>query len=401
MPDRKHFRIAVLGNALSPHIQTRAKGLADLGHEIVLFSADHAEVPGVAVRKICPALTLPLCGWTILFSYIEAIRELDPDVIHVHYAMGFHSWATLFLPEYPTVISLMGKDILFKEQGNPSWGARRLTLEAIKQANHLTSKSEHINRALELYLPGSLQKTEIIRWGIDPTLFRPVKTSGLRKQHDLDAEDVILLCPRGIAPIYNTDILLKAFARICHENPHARLLLFDFIQEPDYRQQMEALIDDLGIRNHIRFIGSVPLEEMPGYYGIADIVLSIPSSDGMPQSLFEALACEKPMILSDLPMYREIVTHNREVLMVDHKPEAVAEAGLKLIREPSLRQSMGKMGRQTIIDVASFPKEADRAEAILQGAADSYTQKRTNNPAKAIVLLILHYVEAILAGRER
>lgn len=400
-PHKVKLRICVLGNAWSPHIQNRTRVLADLGHIVTLLSADTADIPGVEVRRITPKLGLRFCGWSILFSYLDAIRQFAPDVIHVHYASGFHAWSTLLLPEYPAMVSLMGRDILFEEQGNPTAASRRLTLDTLERAATITSKSEHMTNYLGKVAPGVLEKTKLVRWGIDPSLFRPSDGHDLRNELGIDPDAPVILCPRGFAPIYNIDVVLRAFARVRELKPVARLLLFEFGQDPEYRQYMDSIIEEKGLQEAVVIIGDVPHADMALYYNLADVVVSIPSSDGMPQSLFEALACEAAVIISDLPHYREIVRHGREVHATPIAEEAVADAMLFLLDDPATRTRLGQNGREMVIKNANFERDAKRAEALLATAATGRKPRRPYAFPRLAGLLFLHYAEAVLTGKER
>ena len=401
MSEQEQLNICVLGNAWSPHIQNRTRSLAEMGHEVTLLSADSAEIAGVPVTKITPAWSLPLCGWTILFTYLKEIRRINPDVIHIHYASGFHAWATLLLPEYPMVVSLMGRDILFEEQGNPSKGSIGLTLDVLEAAFCVTSKSAHINDYMEKVAPKILDKTEIIRWGIDPSEFYAMDSRSLRTELGVAPDVPILLCPRGFGPVYNIEIILQSLNIIRRKHHAAKLLLFEFRQDHGYRKHLDKVIIELGLGESIVIVGDVPHREMPRYYGLADVVISIPSSDGMPQSLFEALACESALIISNLPHYEEIVKNEREVLTTSIDAESVAAATSKLLEDESLRRSLGQAGRAMVLDKANFKKDATRVEKILRRAANESPSRKRCGFFRFARLLVWHYVEAILMGKDR
>ena len=67
----------------------------------------------------------------------------------------------------------------------------------------------------------------------------------------------------------------------------------------------------LGSRARSSMLGSVAVERMPDVYRAADVVVSIPSSDSSPRSVWEALACGRPVVVSDLPWAREELEHGR------------------------------------------------------------------------------------------
>ena len=56
---------------------------------------------------------------------------------------------------------------------------------------------------------------------------------------------------------------------------------------------------------------------MRDYYSIADVAVSVPESDGMPQTLLEAMACGTPNLLVKLQRYEEIVEHGESAYLVE------------------------------------------------------------------------------------
>ena len=90
--------------------------------------------------------------------------------------------------------------------------------------------------------------------------------------------------------------------------------------------EVKASLDRLGLRKAVMMLGSVPAERMPDVYRAADVVVSIPSSDSSPRSVWEALACGGPVVVSDLPWAREELEHGRNALLAPLEAEVVAEA---------------------------------------------------------------------------
>jgi len=69
----------------------------------------------------------------------------------------------------------------------------------------------------------------------------------------------------------------------------------------------EKIAQQFGVLDRVRFFGFIPFEELPLYYNLADIFVSVPSSDSVPVTLQEAMACGVPPIVSDLPAVKEFV----------------------------------------------------------------------------------------------
>lgn len=76
-------------------------------------------------------------------------------------------------------------------------------------------------------------------------------------------------------------------------------------------------------------------------------IVCLPSyREGLPKSLLEALAAGKPVVTTDVPGCREVVTHGVNGLVVPARTVApLTDALGRLIADPQLRQSMGAAGR--------------------------------------------------------
>ena len=90
------------------------------------------------------------------------------------------------------------------------------------------------------------------------------------------------------------------------------------------------------------FVGAIPHGEMADYYRLADMTVSIPSSDGTPMSVLESMACGTPVVVSRIPNYdSHYIEENKTVLMVDpNDPAALATALTRLLQDRLLAQSL-------------------------------------------------------------
>ncbi|HET6898525.1 MAG TPA: glycosyltransferase, partial [Vicinamibacteria bacterium] len=103
---------------------------------------------------------------------------------------------------------------------------------------------------------------------------------------------------------------------------------------------------------------------MPSLYSLADVVVSVPSSDGLPQSLFEAMACAAPIVLGRLPVYEEVVHDGLEALLVPLASDAVAEAVIRVLGEPGLAARLAGRAGETVRTEADLGREAARVEGF-------------------------------------
>ena len=110
------------------------------------------------------------------------------------------------------------------------------------------------------------------------------------------------------------------------------------------------MIDRLGLAEAVIVLGNVPFEQLPDVYRAADVVVSIPSSDSSPRSVWEALACGRPVVVSDLPWARDELAPGGQALLVPLDADAVAEAILRVLDDGDLATSLGAAGRKLAVE---------------------------------------------------
>jgi glycosyltransferase involved in cell wall biosynthesis len=119
----------------------------------------------------------------------------------------------------------------------------------------------------------------------------------------------------------------------------------------------------------VRIVGHVPYEEMARYYQAADVCVSIPSSDSSPRSVWEAMACGAPCVLSDIPWVRELIEDERHALVVPIDEDAVAEALRELLDNPALAGRIRVDARRLVEEHRDRDRETERLCAIYDQVA--------------------------------
>ena len=91
-------------------------------------------------------------------------------------------------------------------------------------------------------------------------------------------------------------------------------------------------------------------EDMPQVLAQSHIVCLPSYREGLPKSLLEAASCGRPIVTTDMPGCREIVRDGDNGLLVEARnATALADALVKLLADPELRQQMGQRGRERVL----------------------------------------------------
>ena len=183
----------------------------------------------------------------------------------------------------------------------------------------------------------------------------------------------VILSPRGLHPVYNIDTIIRSIPAVKAAFPEVVYLLRRYNVDAAYQLQIEALILELGLQSNTRWIGRVePWERLADVYGMADLVLSVPSSDSTSVSLLEAFACGAPVIASDLPSVREwIIPGENGELAPARDHVQLAQATLRLLQDPQRRLAYAEKNRNLVQERADHQREMEKMESLYLGLLSS------------------------------
>jgi glycosyltransferase involved in cell wall biosynthesis len=158
--------------------------------------------------------------------------------------------------------------------------------------------------------------------------------------------DPHLLVTRNLERIYDIETAIRAFARIVMDFPDARLTVAGAGPE---REALERLARELGVDARLRFTGRLDNAELPSLYREATILLNPSRVDNMPNSLLEAMASGVPIVSTSVGGIPFLVEDGRTALLVPPgQPPAMAEAVLRLLREPELADRLRSEARREV-----------------------------------------------------
>jgi L-malate glycosyltransferase len=338
VPDR--LRVLVAGWLNSPHVVAWAEAVADAGHDVHVAGRVVPKWPELELtvpsHRLATAWPPPVQGLRMSAQLGRLARTLEPDVVHAHY-LPEYGWMAAREDLRPLVCSAWGSDVLVR-----GWLARSRSRRALDAAQLVLADSEHLARETHTLAARDLH-VEVMRWGLDLERFSPGSAEGARKELGISVEGPLVASVRGVKPIYNPELQLEAFALLRAVHPEARFLLKHPLTGTPKAAQ--ATIARLGLTDAVTVLGNVPAERLPAVYRAADVVVSVPSSDSSPRSVWEALACGRPVVVSDLPWARAELTDGETAVFTTLDAEAVAQAIGLVLDDPVLAERLGAGGR--------------------------------------------------------
>jgi phosphatidylinositol alpha-mannosyltransferase len=357
------LRIAIVTQAYRPavggvteHVDATARELRARGHHVAVitsnFSADgdgaesDPEGPGDGapdVIRIGRNLVVPFNGaennLTIGFGLAGRLRRaLDRggyDVAHVHCPLSptlpLLTLRHATMPIVGTFHTASSSDFLFRMLRRPLRGfyGRMKRVVAVSDAAR-----EEVMR----HFPGPVA---VVPNGVDLARFRP----GLKRLERYDDGTPNILFVGRFDPRKGLPDLMLACAILAREGLPFRLILAG---DGRLRGTVERMAAG-ALEGRVHFEGRVRHDRLPRYYATADVFCSPAlGSESFGLVLLEAMATGAPVVATDIPGYRCVVTHGVDGLLLPPRdPAALALALRALLLDPARRAAFGNRGVAT------------------------------------------------------
>jgi len=303
----------------------------------------------------------------------RVVRQVRPDVVHANWLPGMAFMAALVRAR-PLVAMAWGSDVHGADRRR-LWQCR-YTLRRADVA--MADSGDMIERLIQL--GAERQRTYLMRWGVDLKVFSPPADRAQAKRMLGLPESPMIISPRGLAPVYNPGVILDAFEKLRSEMPGAVLLLKHMdVGERELRGRV--------LPEGVRLVGHVPYDRIAAYFRAVDACVSVPSSDSSPRSVWEAMACGCPCILSDLPWTRELIEDGRDALLVPPRAGNIASALRQVLTAPELADRVRARGR-ALVEAhhdrdAEMDKLSDLYGRVAGGAAPNPSGAPPRSPVAA------------------
>lgn len=214
-------------------------------------------------------------------------------------------------------------------------------------------------------------RIRVVGCGIESELFKPDEPMAevLRQRHALQDRPVLLTVGRLVARKGHLAVL-QALAQVRRQFPTVAYVI---VGEGEFRRRLEQGVARYGLRDHVVLAGRVPEAELCGYYTLADImvmpsydIIGIPS-EGFGLAFLEANCCGTPVIGSRTGGIPDAIEDGGSGLLVPPRdPAALAEAILRLLRNPGLARQMGDYGQRRARQYFTWEAVARRVDAAFE-----------------------------------
>ena len=206
----------------------------------------------------------------------------------------------------------------------------------------------------------------VIPSSVDIDVFSP-DVEGLRKELKIPSDKIILGNTSTFTKAKGQEFLLTAFNNIVRKFP-CILLLAGRISETSKSKYLSCVDED--VRDRVIFLGH--RDDIPMVLKTIDIFIFPSVIEGLGTALLEAMAVERPVLVSDIPTFREFIVDGVNGLFFKAgSPEDIEKKVSLLISDKSLRDTLGKNARRTVLERFSIDVMIDKTEQLYKEILNS------------------------------
>ena len=334
-----------------------AKSLAARGHGVHVLSTDTpfrfgSYQPGLTFHRVhTPAYPLfrePQYVIALASRIVHVAREVGLDVIHAHYAVPHATAAYLarqILSREPSdrvprvITTLHGTDITLV--GSDHSYAETVAF-SIDQSDGVTAVSASLRQ--DTYRTLSVRNPiTVIPNFLDCDVYKRVDASALRARYCPPGCEKLVIHVSNFRPVKRVPVAVEVFARIAEHVP-ARLLLVG--DGPDLASALDTA-RALGIGKHVEALGEQ--DQIIPLLSIADLFLLPSAQESFGLAALEAMACEVPVVASNVGGLHEVIDHGVTGFLHDASDiAAMAESGIRLLTDGALHDRVAHDSRRTV-----------------------------------------------------
>ena len=354
----------------------QAEELAKLGHQVIVFVPgnphNNRKEKGFEIRYLKP-----------LFSYGNAsfipqiIKDLNNfDLIHLHWPFLGGAEAVLiqrvFKKQKSKLVIQYHMDLIASGFRGFIFKLDSFLFHSLlfKKADKiLVSSLDYLRHSdLNKYWQKDKNKFLISPFGVNWQRFYPqVKKQQLLDKYHFNQGNKIILSVGGLDKAHyfkGVSILIRVMDKLKEELLNLKLLL---VGEGDLKKDYQKLVSDLGIENKVVFTGRIEDFELPDYYNLSDVFVfpSFTKSEAFGLVSLEAMACAKPIIVSNLPGPRSLVEENGFIVEVNDIDD-LSEKIKNIFKDKERLEKFGQKSFKLVKEKYSWPQIVKEIEKIYE-----------------------------------
>ncbi len=236
-------------------------------------------------------LTLTIAMFFALWRFT---RRNHVDLLHAQWSLpGFISVLVGKLMKIPVVVTERGAALHLAMH---HWLMQPVLLYALRRSDFITTNNER-QAALIQELGIDQRKIRVVANGVDQKLFKRMDKRACKRKFNLEKHHPVILFVGWLIERKGLTYLLQALQGIVKQFPTTKLVV---IGQGPLGQKLREEVRARHLDAHVTFAGETSHADVAAYMNAADLFVLPSLSEGRANVLSEALACEIPVVATDV-----------------------------------------------------------------------------------------------------
>lgn len=330
--------------------------------EFNLMKAVHADMPHLNYREITEAHPF---DWSLVTRLAEYCHKHDIHILHSH---EYKTDVLCYFirqrcPNIQWVSTLHSEN----KQNLKLRIYQGLAFFALRYCDAVFPVSQDLANVLAHH-GISPAKIHVLLNGVDVEVFKPQPNEpNLRQALKIPSSSLIIGTVGRLSQIKNLWLMISAFQELLKSKPDAHLILSG---EGPEKNKLMNYARQLKVENRVHFLGFE--SDVRKVYRTLDIFALSSDSEGMPNSILEAMAMQLPIVATDVSGTRLLIKNREDGMLCQTGDEmSFAEALNFMANHPEERKKMAEKARIKVIEHFQFKHRVERLaqfyEKLMEG----------------------------------
>jgi len=206
------------------------------------------------------------------------------------------------------------------------------------------------------------EKVLVIPNGVDSKRFRPLGpeiAASVREELMIGKDGPVIGTVTRLRSRKGLGTFVEALAQLSGQIPDLKALVVGDVPVEPLRPALERA----GVADRVVFAGV--RKDLERVFSAMDLfILASSDGEGMPNVVLEAMACGKPVVVTDVGGSREVVPTSAGVVVKPGDPSGIVSSALNILRDSNRASDMGKMAREKVVQAFSVKAMASATEKV-------------------------------------
>jgi glycosyltransferase involved in cell wall biosynthesis len=300
-----------------------------------------------------------------IFRTLLKIKD-DYDLIHAHCHLFFSTIMASLVRRFgspPLIITTHGIMSASASDWFNMLYMKNVGKWVLKSADRIICYTQMEKDKLVDMLKIDSEKISVIPNGVDTDLFHPDPDTDKRSNQ---SNAITILWVGRFVRGKGVDYIIQAAKILVKECPNLKILL---VGDGPSKGKIKGLIEKFDLNKNVIINENIANENMPGVYQKSDMFVLPSLNEGVPKTLLEAMACGKPVVISDFPHLEELIK-NAGLMFPKGDVRALANSIMRLTRDKELAKELGNNGRKKIVEGHSWESTVSKTIELYEEVAE-------------------------------